>query len=447
MTVRFIDHQGFAGAFTLGGVQAGMKLVAKIEGPGAFGARNCEVNRHLLGDDWELQEGVAETWDATIPADVILSNPPCSAFSSLSWGVNRKSYGMASQINQCMWNMIGYAGSMAIPPKVVVMESVQAAAVNGMPLMRGLRAKLEELTGHQYHLYHVLQNNGALGGCSVRRRYFMVLSRVPFGVEMPNYGPPATLRNAIGDLQKLDPHTMAPQKYRGGQSSWIMSQDMMNTDELTVDGHATAPHETPGVRRLIDLMEAGAWPQNRCLVWALRAYYEKHGRLPDSWHFKRQSGAWADEALIAKNMEMGFTRPKRWVYDLPARVIIGGAMYLVVHPEQDRLLTHRECARIMGFPDTWKIAPLDGIRGLEQTHGKGVSVSAGRWIARWAKSAVEGKPGSVVGEPVTSSYRLAPHGNEDRETVIDVSSLPKTIYPVKLVNGVVTPSVVEELAA
>jgi len=436
MVVRFIDHQGFAGGFTLGGVQAGMKLVGKIEGPGAFGARNCEVNRFLLGDSWELQEGKPDSWES-LDAEVVLSNPPCSAFSSLSWGVNRKSYGMSSVINQCMHNMIGYAGqTMRTSPQVVVMESVQAAAVNGLPLMRELRDKLEAFTGHQYHLYHVLQNNGALGGCSIRRRYFMVLSRIPFGVEepQPGYGPPATLRAAIGDLMPLDPHNMKPQRYVEMPSAWLMREHMTHPSGY-VDGHATADHEAPGISRLIDLMPN--WPQNRCLVYALRSYYAEHGRLPDSWHFRRQSGVWADEALIAKNMEMGFTRPKRWVFDLPSRVIIGGAMYLVVHPEQDRLLTHRECARIMGFPDTWKLAPLEGMRGLEETHGKGVSVSAGRWIARWAREAVEGRPGSVVGVPVTEHGRLAPHGPCERETVIDVSKVHHGVYPVKIVDGTV----------
>lgn len=439
--VTFTDCQCFAGGLTLGGVQAGMTLVGKLEDEGGFGVRNCEANRKLLGDNWESQVGAPSTWEP-IDSDVILSNPPCSGFSSMSWGKNRKTYGINAKVNQCMWNLIGYAGK--VNPQVLVMESVQAAAVTGMPLMRNLRAKLEELTGEQYWLYHVLQNNGALGGASIRRRYFMVLSRIPFGVEKPDYGPPPTLREVIGDLQALDPHTFAPQRYVSEPSPWLFDSGMLNPAGV-VDGHATSCDTTPGMNRLKDLWagdreDLKIWPQNRCLAWALRTYYEAYGALPASWRYKSRDGGWSDENLIAKNFEMGFTRPKRWVYDLPARVIIGGAMYLVLHPEQDRMLTHRECARIMGFPDSWVAEPLEGMRGLEETWGKGVSVPSGRWIARWAKDAVNGVPGSEIGVPVGEHHRLSGHGSTDRETVIDVSRVPKREYLVKTVAGEVVPN-------
>lgn len=438
MSVTMIDNQCFAGGMTLGGVQAGMELVAKYEDVGGFGALNCDSNRHLLGEDWQLQVGKPETWEPR-PAEVILSNPPCSGFSSLSWGVNRKSYGIKAKVNQCMWNMIGFAGRMSPAPQVIVMESVQAAAVTGLPLMRDLRAELERTTGERYWMYHVLQNNGALGGCSIRRRYFLVLSRVPFGIERPKFGPPHTLRDSIGDLQSLDYTTMGPQVYKSPASEWLVREGMINPDGW-VDGHCIADHNSPVLKRLTDLMAGDTedfqvWPQNRCLVIALRRYYQHHGRLPASWHFKRQSGVWADEALIEKNFEMGFTRPKRWVYDLPSRVIIGGAMWLVVHPEQNRLLTHRECARIMGFPDNWLAQPMENLKGLGETWGKGVSVQSGRWIARWAKDAVEGRPGSVTGEPVTSHPRLQQHGFHERESVIDVSQAQKAKYPVRVETG------------
>jgi site-specific DNA-cytosine methylase len=437
--VTFVDNQGFAGGFTLGGVQAGMKLVAKYEEEGGFGAANCDNNRHLLGMDWKLQMSKPAEWEP-VHADVVLANPPCSGFSSMSWGVNRKSYGIKAKVNQCMWNLMDFAGRMPTPPQVLVMESVQAAAVTGIPLMRDLRARLEELTGERYWMYHVLQNNAALGGCSLRRRYFLVLSRIPFGIETPNYGPAATLRDAIGDLEPLDYRTMGRQEYKAAPSDWLVKNNMVNPDGW-VDGHCVAPENNQVVKRILDLLDGDTedvqiWPENRCMVWALRTYWQTHGHLPDSWHFRRQkSGQWADEALIANDFEMGFTRPKRWVYDVPARVIIGGAMWLVVHPEQRRLLTHRECARILGFPDTWMAEPMKANKGLAETWGKGVSVHAGRWIARWAKDAVEGRPGSITGVPVTEHYRLAKHGPHERESVIDVGHVAKAVYPVTIERG------------
>lgn len=440
---NFVDLHGFAGGLTLGGVQAGLKLLSKHESTAmnGFGMANCEANRHLLGQEWLGQVSAPSDWEPA-KAEVVLACPPCSGFSSMSWGVNRRTYGINAKVNSCMWDVINAAGRIA--PQVLVMESVQAAAVTGLPLMRDLRARLEELTGERYWMYHVLQNNGALGGCSIRRRYFLVLSRIPFGVETPDYGPPATLRDAIGDLQTLDHHTMDRQYYNSPASEWLVRERLVNP-EGWVDGHCVSNDQTVGMQRLRDLWagtteDVEIWPQNRCLAYALRTYYQAYGRLPDSWRYKSWKGGWSDENLIAKNFEMGFTRPKRWVYDLPSRVVIGGAMYLVVHPEQDRMLTHRECARIMGFPDTWVAEPLAGVRGLEETWGKGVSVHAGRWIARWAKDAVEGLPGSVTGVPVSEHHRLSGHGPHERESVIDVSQVPKTEYSVTTKGGAVRPN-------
>lgn len=76
MRHRFIDCQGFAGGFTLGAVQAGLELVAKREMKGAFGAANCERNRHLLGENWSTQVGDSGTWEV-VPAEAVLGNPPC----------------------------------------------------------------------------------------------------------------------------------------------------------------------------------------------------------------------------------------------------------------------------------------------------------------------------------------------------------------------------------
>lgn len=68
----------FAGGFTLGAVQAGLKLNGKRELPGGFGVANCEANRALLGDDWQTQAGPAESWEVMPDTQVVLGNPPCS---------------------------------------------------------------------------------------------------------------------------------------------------------------------------------------------------------------------------------------------------------------------------------------------------------------------------------------------------------------------------------
>lgn len=83
----------------------------------------------------------------------------------------------------------------------------------------------------------------------------------------------------------------------------------------------------------------------------------------------------------------------------------------VIHPTRYRGLTHREVARIMGFPDDWRIRPLRDFKGLPPTWGKGIPVECGRWISTWARNSILGEPGEMVGEKIG-----------DREFLIDVTN-------------------------
>ena len=92
-----------------------------------------------------------------------------------------------------------------------------------------------------------------------------------------------------------------------------------------------------------------------------------------------------------------------------ARVITGGAVHLVVHPTLPRTLTHREAARIQGFPDAWKIWPVRNAADLGPGWGKGVPVHAGRWIAHWARESLLGRPGSSSGVDDSDGYERERH--------------------------------------
>lgn len=73
-----VDVMGFAGGLTLGVVQAGFTLIGKRELKGGFGVPNCEVNRHLLGDNWQTEIGSWEGWTPVRDAQLLFGNPPCS---------------------------------------------------------------------------------------------------------------------------------------------------------------------------------------------------------------------------------------------------------------------------------------------------------------------------------------------------------------------------------
>ena len=380
---RAVDCQGFAGGFTLGMVQAGFKLVGKREMQGGFGVGNCEANRHLLGDAWRSEAVAPEQW-STVDADVVFGNPPCSGFSVMS----AKSFrGADSKINHCMWAFVAYAAR--VRPQVAVFESVQNAYTSaaGHDLMRALRRDLEDRTGEGWYLYHVRHNAIAVGGAAVRRRYFWLASRVRFGVERPRFTSYPTLNDVIGDLSNLG-LTWQAQPYRHPPSAWSKSR---RSDSGSVDGHVGL--DNPLTRRIRDLLDGIDWSPGMHIAAAAKKHYDTHGKLPASW-------AATEEKIVKNDFFMGFTTPVRWHGDRYGRVITGGGLHNVVHPHLPRTITHRETARILGFPDDWRILPLRGQSGLNMTWGKGITVDCGRWVGSWIRSSLDGQPGSYEGKQI-----------------------------------------------
>ena len=379
-----VDCLGFGGGFTLGMVQAGFELQAKLAMKDAFGVANCEANRALLGDGWRTQisEGRGDDWDPP-KADVLFGNPPCSGFSSMSRADFR---GIDSPINHCMW---AFAGAVPkVDPLVAVFESVQAASKLGYELMHRLRAQVEERTGHTYTLYHVLHNNAAVGGGAIRRRYFWLISRIPFGVERTALHRLPTLHDVIGDLEGLG-NSWELQPYRRPPTWW--SRQHVRSRTGLVDGMKS--RTTWSARRTIDLIPGAGWDWKETLEDVARRHYELHGRLPDSWRA-------IEGKLVARDFRMGVHLPNRWHPDRMARVVTGAGPSQVIHPYEDRFITQRETARIQGFPDDWTIRGLKyDAPGLTATWGKGIPVTVARWIGHWVIEALEGRPGSYIGRP------------------------------------------------
>lgn len=380
----FVACQAFAGAFDLGMVQAGFEFVHKVEQAGGFGMPNCLANRHLLGQNWTSQAGDYREWHAP-NVDVIAANPPCSGFSPMTDNRHR---GMDSKINHCMWVLIEYAAR--VRPTILIMESVRQAYTGGRPLMQALRAKLEELTGLRYDLHHVMQDALELGGAARRPRYFMVLSRVPFGVEYPTIHRYPKLRDVWSDLRG-HALTWESQPYRRPATFWSEEPRARCT---TFDGHVN--RSGVPIERAMDLVEVanqnGGWPPGWSIGRVAEHIYDTTGKLPPSWQHMLPK-------LLGKKprFHMGFASITRWDPDKFGRVIMGSALDMVMHPWEDRMITHREAARVMGFPDDWLIKPLKTQANLRATWGKGITVHCGRWIGDWCRASLDGHPGSVTG--------------------------------------------------
>jgi site-specific DNA-cytosine methylase len=298
-----------------------------------------------------------------------------------------------------MWAFVEYVAR--VNPQVAIFESVQGAFKQGHSLMRALRERLESLTGASWTLTHVLHNAYSVGGAALRPRYFWVASRVPFGIESPVLDVYPNLRGVIGDLESL-PLQWDQQPHREYPSVWASREVRINSyDGDYVDGHQII--DNPYTRRYRDILAGVEWNPREHGQMVVRRHYERHGGLPESWKHN-------EAKFAAQDFFMGFNTPVRWPYDAPARVITGSGPLNVLHPTLPRPLTHREVARVMGFPDDWLIDPIKTTPGLMMTWGKGITVQCGRWIADWARRAIEGEPGNLVGESIG-----------DREFLVDVT--------------------------
>jgi site-specific DNA-cytosine methylase len=396
--VRAIDCQSFAGAFALGVVQSGFDYIGKREQLGGFGVPMVEGNRHLIpGQHWWSEACEPAAW-TPLPADLVFGNPPCSGFSSLSTCIAPANgqagskplhesgridwRGIDSKANECMWALIDFAARCK--PQAVVFESVQQAGKTGRPLMLALRARLEERTKRRWNLTHVFQNDLSLGGCSMRKRYFFVATRAQFTYDVPDLDGVRTLRDAIGDLESrkrfghFAPETaghVTLNSQRARRMAWLATQPKARWAGGEQSGVA--------VQRLID---AGIpFPED---------WWTVHGT------FVRTD---AGTSLYA---------PRRWKYDEPARVLTGLGLEENVHPTQPRTFTHREAARIMGFPDSWNCQPaIDRGHTGAKWWGKQLPVAPARWIASNVRAVIEG-----------DHNELAPEKIGDREYLVDITN-------------------------
>lgn len=418
--MRAIDVQGFGGAFALGARQAGFDLVAKLEDTGSFGTPVITSNQHLYGMP-ETIEGKSN-W-VPFDAEIVISNPPCAAFSLINTSKGSNGRGMHSDINSCMWATFEYAAK--VKPLVVIMESVQQAYTQGSDLMRALVQQLRDDTGLDYKLTHVLQDNLSCGGGTRRPRYFLVASQVPFWVtvQAPLYVP--ALHDVISDLLSL-PLQWEPQEIPNG-GSWYSYQ--FHTPSHYTDGHIM--HENLHNERMMSLVRGDdgvKWDAGERDLDVLRKYYDANAKLPGEWDYRSLTRD-ADgtrvpksEILIKAQFERkGFSGVIGWDPTRPGRVLTGAGPGQIFNVLAQRMFTFRECARLMGFPDSLMIAPMRDVKLMHAFWGKQTSVHPARWICQAAHQSILGMVTEDL--PVTQGD-LDSHGDR----VINITHLWKPVW-------------------
>lgn len=367
--IRATSYHGFGGAFAVAAKHLNIKLDAVIE-PEGFGVGAVEANRLGLGFTGPV---LREKKPAPRYADLIFGNPPCSGFSSLNVSKGANAAGPDSPINQCMWDLIDYAGS--VNPKMVIFESVQGAGTKGHELMLALTEKLRQDTGDsEWQLTSTFMSGATVGAAQVRRRYFFVAHRIPFGVKPPPIERVITYNDAIGDLIGLQP-IKEPQPY-GSQEPSNWARALRNASGYVTDMHMDQSLWSRRHGSIAKYMQPGD-DQRVGLKRAIKA-----NDVDPVWEGKDLdwivNGDYFNRVVMLKPNEAG-------------RVITGAGGTSFLHWAEERILTVRETARLMGFPDWFDWGWCSASKAYLYL-GKQVPVQSWEWILKQAKAALEGEP-------------------------------------------------------
>ena len=359
-----------AGGLSEGFRQAGFRILAgnDIDPHAAetFAASHPEA-AFLSGPIEEISSGdiLDATGLDTGELDCLIGGPPCQAFSVYNHqrGMHDKRSGLFHEYLRIVEGLL---------PKWVVMENVTGiTSAGGGHAVKQIFSDLAELG---YDVDARILRAEEYGVPQERRRIFFLGNRcgLPISWPGPTHGPGlapyVTVWDAIGDLPPLQNGEDArrPLPYPAAPATGY--QAMLRENSANVTSHA-APRLAPiNLERMKHIPEGGSWrdiPVDLLPAGMKRArrcdHTKRYGRL-------RRNGL-ASTVLTKCDLHWG----------------------AYIHPQQDRVLTVREAARLQSFPDRFAFAgprteqyvqvgnavpPLLGLKVAEAILGAG---SASDW--------------------------------------------------------------------
>jgi DNA (cytosine-5)-methyltransferase 1 len=314
MTYKLIDLFSGAGGMTLGFVDerfcGGFECVLAIDNDEAA------IYTHRQNFAGDAAAGNIETWLIKHPnvpkADVVIGGPPCQGFSLL----NKNRHG---DQRRALWepylDIVERSGA-----KMFVMENVSE-------LYRSSELQQIRSRAHQigFNTEAAVLNSADYGAPQTRKRTFVVgwlANKVtaPAFPPVPTHAAPGTndalpswrtVREVIGDLRE-------PRGTEMGKTPPHNLHFGRNPTEISLKRYRAVP---PGGNRF-DLMRNARHITPACWIRKTSGGTDLFGRL------------WWDRPSVTIRTE--FFKPEKGRY---------------LHPVQHRPITHREAARLMGFPD------------------------------------------------------------------------------------------------
>lgn len=325
----------FAGGFTLG-MQTKFEVLAHLE-ESDYGVATVKKNFPRL----PVHIGNVDTWpvDDFKGVDLVYGNPPCAAWSQAGHMTYRGTGGWRDD-DRINCTRRHFSLIERLRPKAWVWESVMGAFTNGRSFVHELTEQAHRLG---YAATYVLHDARHLGVCQKRRRFFCVFHRIaiPWNTD--------TLLEQVPSAQ-------------------VLSEEPPPGDPM-IRGNPNKPGgEAHTILRLIPQVRPG---EPVTAAWE-RDQIKRFGRLPKQ--IPLGDFARPGQMKMPGRMSFGNYRLKA---DEPANAVVG---YTLIHPTVHRVLTDRECARLMSFPDNYEFVgrnPNEKIKLM----ARGVCPVVGAWLA------------------------------------------------------------------
>ncbi len=319
----FIDHGGYEGVLAVDWKKSLEKTFTE----------NHPGMEFMLADLFDEQQVNAVVGKIKNNCDVIIGGPPCQGFSTMGKrnDTDKRNTLIEQFIRICK----------KAKPKVIIMENVRGITSkihsSGKTFPEVIQERLSNGAG--YDVEPILIKASEYGVPQTRQRWLLfgverelnrekkVLQKIKAELEKRKTTEVKTLREAIGDLPRIS---------AGEGADVQMAKICGKTVKLF--NHKAMNHGAKLVRRFSFVPAGGG------LLNVPRKYLTPHlirmieGKYGNGGHVKNIYG--------------------RMEWNKPSGTIIAGMDKITcgrfLHPEDNRLLTPRECARIQSFPDDFR---------------------------------------------------------------------------------------------
>lgn len=334
----------FAGAFSLGVEAAGFAVAGHLELPdlqlGSWVSRQRWPVSVLPGESED--PGWASSWqgwgawmrETGRSPDFLYANPPCVAYAGTG-----KRQGSADD-RMCYTRLCTYGLAWALQPTVWAWELVPGVFDHERGLLEAMALRARRL-GYKCHAF--LTSSSMHGGFQDRRRFHFIASKVELDFEGVYAREPESRRGVRTVDQALRGLKLAE------DAMWERDASLpKNRDDLYAGAFKSLmPYTAPGTR----LREVPPSVMSR--VYKPRGVdWRADGGVPGFAH-QRARG------------------------DRPSPNVLGG--HTIVHPHEDRYMTARECATLMGFPVDYEFSP--GTKAYREI-GCGLCTHNAEFVAR-----------------------------------------------------------------